>query len=178
MKNFKNCFLILSLIYVSHSCSSSREMKNGDLNKMWVEISVQQKVPYCGGAQPTEGMLNETKPVSDKFLLYHITSKSEEIIETDANGLVKLYLDTGQYILKEKYKNVTFEKFLEENNQTTNPNIRKGSEDCMKKWWQSNLLEFEVKKSSENILKKAAIINARCYVGINPCQYYTGPLPP
>ena len=55
------------------------------------ELKILVKIPYCGGAKPTEDMLNRTKPITATFDLIDKNGHSQEV-KSNAFGLIKLAL--------------------------------------------------------------------------------------
>jgi hypothetical protein len=171
--------LLISIIGLA-SCASSTVVTEkpdaidieGSYN---VHITITEPVPYCGGAAPTEEMLNRTNPVSGNFVLVHVET-GEKTIVTSESGILRLQLNVGNYILKETFKDVSFEQFMNDIPQSGR-SIKPGTEDCYKKWWSTNLSEFEILPDSPRLYLQCSLYRA-CYTGNNPCDIYTGPYPP
>lgn len=177
----RNLLRFLAISVLAISCGTQKESNvsedmEADLEKYQIEITVTEKVPYCGGARPTPEMTKMTKPAIGEFIITNLDDNTIHTVKSDENGVISTVLPVGNYGLKEDYKNVTFEKFLEEN-RVSKPDMEFGDEACYKTWWSTNILEFEIKKS-EIALEKSAVIMVRCNTGINPCDKFTGALAP
>jgi len=143
-----------------------------------VVINIQRHFPYCGGAAPTNDMLNRYSPEVGDFILIDNSTQQHKTVRTDDTGNLRLKLSPGSYTIREKYKDTTFEAFYAIQNGATNQmytiNLDK---DCYKKWWKSNLLDFSVNDSTLNEKFKITLRNS-CFTGNNPCLIYNGPHPP
>ena len=166
--------LLFSIFILGHSLFAQEIIVADDFN---VQITIRQHIPYCGGAAPTDEMLNRSILVSSNFVMVNLTTGDKSIISTSTTGMVQLNLPLGKYIIKETFKDVPFEDFFQKNMITGKGNTLPGSEECYRKWWERNLLEFEITPNTEKHLLIASLYT-RCFTGNNPCEIYTGPYPP
>lgn len=167
-----NQLLILLVFLILHSGLVISQNEN-EFN---VKIQITEHIPYCGGAYPSDEQLNNYIPYNETLVLIDITNGTKKDLNPK-NGILYLNLTEGKYAIKEKYKDVPFHEFYSSNNNTHESYIIQGDNDCYKKWWLSNLLEFEIKANDTSKTYDCAI-SSRCYTGINPCDYYNGPIPP
>jgi len=171
--------LFISIIALSSCASSTVVSESTDVPQVDsynVQFTITRPIPYCGGAAPTEDMLNRSAPVTEDFILINVQTNKKTTVRTDENGVVRLALPDGKYILKEKFKDVSFEKFWR-NTSVGGQNINVGSEDCYKKWWATNLSEFEILPKTPTLRLQLSLYKT-CYTGNNPCDVFTGPYPP
>lgn len=141
-----------------------------------VHLHIQHHYPYCGGAAPTEEMMNNYVAVSGTYILINHTNNSESNVLAK-NGSIKIQLAPGRYSLRETYKNIPFNDFYAKHSVENGSNKQNRSEDCYKTWWESNLFEFEIGDTTK-LIEQSTTTSSRCFIGINPCQIYTGPWPP
>lgn len=141
-----------------------------------VQIIIRQYIPYCGGAYPSDDQLNKSAPYSGGLILINLSDSSKVDVNPE-QGIVYLNLSKGNYAIKEKYKDVPFHEFYASVNHVNGNYIIQGDNECYKKWWESNLLEFEVKIGQEIQVLNGSV-SSSCYTGNNPCIYYNGPYPP
>jgi hypothetical protein len=175
----KNLLSIIVISILAISCGTQKESNNYEETKeeqFKVEITVKEKVPYCGGARPTPEMTKMTKPAVGEFSITNLNDNTIHTVKSDENGVISTELPAGNYSVNEGYNNVTFEKFLEEN-RDSKPDLEFGDEACYKTWWSTNILEFEIEKTAVTLEQSATII-VRCNTGINPCDKFTGALAP
>ncbi len=134
--------------------------------------------PHCGGMAPNpEQLRNRYQPEIDSFVLINLTGKDTIPVQTDSNGIVRLYLYPGQYAVREKYKMVPFRVFYEQHYRKSDNFLKTQGIDCYKKWWKSNLTQFEITPHTEQLRLKVVVAEG-CFVGLNPCLKFIGPPPP
>lgn len=138
-------------------------------------ITVFKKIPYCGGARPTDDMLNRKKPIMDAFVLIDEKGNAQTV-KTNEMGVLKLVLLKGKYQLKETAKNVPFSTYFLSQKTVLSTNTKMGSEACYKEWWAKNLVDFEITDTT-TIFKTDCYLFSHCYTN-NPCDTYTGPIRP
>ena len=139
-----------------------------------VEISVTQHIPYCGGATPSEEMLNRYLQVGGSYLLVDLQTRKKIIVSADEDLMIRLNLPVGTYVLRELDKDVPFEEFMQRF-QNSSANIIRGDDECYTELWKSNLLQFDILPNSELQTFHCGLFNS-CYTS-NPCDFYIGPLP-
>jgi len=176
-----NTFLKMIVLFFIFSCYNSKTVIQktisnpaiNDYNN--VTISIKKYIPYCGGAAPTWEMENNYQVIQGEFILINQNLDSQKVVKSDSLGTIYLKLNAGKYSIREEYKNVSFIDFYN-NNQSNGMYITNQGEECYKKWWKRNLLNFEVVKDSVLVLNTE--IGSSCYIGINPCLRYNGPQRP
>ncbi len=141
------------------------------------EFEIIRYHPYCGGAAPTEDKLNNYSPEVAEFVLINLKTNKKNTFKTDSLGIKKMQLQSGNYGIKEKFKDVSFEKFYKQYKQESNNFTKSQGKECYKQWWESNLVEFEIADTT-TILKKKIVVSDACFTGKNPCLNFKGPYPP
>jgi len=158
------------------SCGTKKnQVENETIPIRNTELKVTVHVPYCGGARPTDDMLNIHKPVSATFML-RSDNGFEQKVTSNKLGVVNLALPTGIYHLKEFSKAVPFEMFFATEQEGKGNFIQIGNSDCYKEWWQKNVINFEITDTT-TLLKADGKLFSNCYTK-NPCDKYTGPYAP
>ncbi len=141
------------------------------------EFEIIRYFPYCGGAAPTEEMLNRYSPEKAEFVLTNLKTNKKTTFKTDSLGVKKMQLKSGKYGIKEKFKDVPFDEFYANFYQKSNNFAKSQGKDCYREWWKSNLVEFEITDTT-TVLKKKIVIQDACFIGKNPCLEFVGPNPP
>jgi len=191
MMNYKSPIYLSILFFLVFACSSVKnnvttnkeitEAKLEVLEEMGiieqhnVEVQITQTFPYCGGAAPTEEMMNQSRPANGNYILVNKTSKQKSTVVADSTGTIYLNLENGEYSLRQTYKDMTFEEFYAKNSGKGNSFISRDV-DCYRKWWENNLLDFTINDTTE--VKTKVTFGSACFTGNNPCLIYTGPYPP
>ena len=138
--------------------------------------SIMQTVSYCGGAQPTQAMLdsfNTPKGIAFGKLFVKLGGMNKEEVKiidsivADANGNFSIYLPAGNYCLVEEWKSKPFILPLNNANQTVDSI-------CYKKLY--NTCDFELRIASKNINNVKVVFHRTCFFN-KPCISYHGPLP-
>jgi len=182
----KLSFLLIPLAFLSCKTVKDSAITN-DINKDTitslnkeqihnVEISINTREPYCGGAYPREDQLNKHSVGIFSYRLINTTNNDTSTVKSDSLGIIYLNLKNGSYEIRELYKDMSFTQFQEKNQPKVNQALLGLDPDCYKKWWSENLLKFEIEASS-TINKYEATIAKRCHTGKNPCITFTGILP-
>ncbi|WP_258542629.1 hypothetical protein [Parvicella tangerina] len=148
------------------------EIFNKDYN---VQIKITEYIPYCGGAAPGPDQLNNSVSYTGKLIVTNLSDDTQTELLPNA-GVYQIQLRPGAYTIKEAYKNLPFTEFMAQN-QRSGMYYMDGTEECYKKWWQSNLFEFEV-TDIDTLINLETSIGSSCFTGTNPCLQYTGPYPP
>jgi len=168
MRNFSSYWIVAFLLL---GLNTSRAQ---DYN---VKIEIRHSVPYCGGAAPSYEDLNQSYLVSGNFYLVNLITNQKTLITSNSKGIIALDLNIGKYGILEAFKNVSFHEFKKNNESNNGDYYQTGNDDCYKKWWKANLIEFEVTDNTKTQELKAATYS-RCFTGNNPCDMYNGPYPP
>ena len=100
----KKLLIILSLpIFIG--CGNHKtqplDQENGNMLHCNTFITVTKAIPYCGGAQPTDEMLNRFENITGEFTLIY-PDGTNKAVNSDSLGIIKLHLSEGKYSLKEK----------------------------------------------------------------------------
>ena len=182
---------MISLTVLLVACSSSKEVSFDlignnklsdstqvikDKSPFNLQLSIQKHHPYCGGAAPTEDMINNYTLVSGYFILINKQTGTKSKVMSN-NGIIELNLEIGHYSIQETFKNISFNEFYKKYKSKDKMYRQNGSEDCFKKWWSTNLFEFDITDTTV-FIKDETTIYDRCFTGNNPCVQYTGPYPP
>jgi hypothetical protein len=147
--------MYLILLFVFFGCTVY-----GQHVKLKCGIVITKSSPYCGGAAPSEQILEELKkkriPFNEKF--YIIRGKINKMPRTfvkpiafDSLGIVYLFLKAGEYsIIDEfRYKKLSADTNLYDIN-------------CLQKIWSTSIFTFTVEKIGKNIFN---------YNIIDPCSF-------
>ncbi len=189
--HYKHSLLLTAILLVLSACSSVKnststndeltDVKIEILEEMGaieyhnVEVQVMQHFPYCGGAAPTEEMMNQYSPASGNYILVNKVDSSKTTVIADSTGTIYLFLENGEYAIRQMFKDMSFEAFYAKNNDNGNSFTSRGI-DCYRKWWEKNLLDFTVNDTTE--VKTKITFGSACFTGNNPCLIYNGPYPP
>ena len=136
-------------------------------------------LPYCGGAKPSKEIV-KGKNVPYKSAVFYVKSsmnndlKKQTIskIETDINGEFTLNIPQGKYFIIHEDKTLSFEKYLLKYN-IPKPNYEFIGEKEAKIIFETADFEFVVEENKPIEI----IYQSKCFVGMNRCLKYTGPLP-
>lgn len=141
--------------------------------------SVQQSFSYCGGAKPTQEIIDnfaKLQPFKNKTFFIKkgkINSINNKIVAkftTDSLGNFSIKLPKGTYsiLVEEQIKEIKAEDY--------NTKFQTINNECLQKWWKKPYYLLIVKK--KNIPLKF-IFNHRCYINSDiPCITYIGPRHP
>jgi hypothetical protein len=149
--------------------------------RVTVKGKLMQTNSYCGGAKPSEEMLEQIqKPVPYANKVFYVrkgkvnSTKAEVIASftTDVNGEFSFMITPGTYsIIQEKQlKALKSSDLQSKDHQVVDAK-------CMKEWWTKPYYVLEVKTESITIPEWS--IHHPCFVkGDIPCMSYDGPMPP
>ncbi len=141
-----------------------------------VQFTVRQYIPYCGGAYPGEDQLNQYAVIHGGLLLINLETKEKSPLRANDEGLFQLMLPPGKYAIKEEFKDIPFEQFVQQHKKE-GMYLIPGTDECYKKWWSGYLGEFEINENVPPLNFDYSLRNS-CFTGNNPCDIYTGPYPP
>jgi len=159
---------------------SSWVCKTGDKKvkpKFMVAGSVMQTVSYCGGAKPTQEILDSCNtpkgiPFAKLFVKWGLVNTEGasiiRSISTDAHGNFSTYLPPGNYCLVEKWKTKPFHLPANNVNQTIDSA-------CFRNLYSS--ADFVLKIKDKNIRDVKIIFHRTCSFN-QPCITFHGSLPP
>lgn len=176
----KHLLIVLGLVLV---CSFTKAQVTKSKKEIVHTISgkVTQTSSYCGGAMPTEEILQEmSKPVPYAGKVFYVRKGSVNNIKmpivlsftVNAKGEFSIDLPPGQYCLiqKEQVKTLNMKNYK----STTDLQI---DENCLKEWWAKPYYAFQI--TDKNITDLKFNFYHACFVNSDiPCIEYVGPMPP
>lgn len=145
-----------------------------------VSGTVQQTFSYCGGARPSQAMLDKLampKTYPDKKFYVrkgNANNSNAKIVTTfitDSAGGFSIRLKPGIYsiIVEEQLHPIKPNEYINENQQMDSK--------CLDEWWAKPYYLLEVKNKNINDLN--FVFHHRCFISNDiPCITYQGPLPP
>jgi len=168
------------------NATSGKETNESSLEKLFsVSGFVTHSNSYCGGARPSDAMLNEIttpKPLANvtyyvrKGTMNNVNEKVVLSFTTDSLGKFEFQLPVGDYIIIEQnrldstYIKSVYKKF-EKPSESYSPVDMK----CLNKWLSESLFQFKVE--SDKIENITWDIHKACFTS-DPCTHYNGPYPP
>jgi hypothetical protein len=176
MIKFSFLFLLLAALicFSSLMCASTKKISKA---KFHVTGSIMETRSYCGGAQPTQEMLERYKiptgiPFGKLFVkqgtMNNENAESIDTINADVNGNFSINLPAGNYCLVEEWKSKPFHLPLNNKNQTVDTA-------CYRNLY--NTCDYELNVADTNIDSIKIIFHRTCFYN-QPCISYHGPLPP
>lgn len=166
-------------------CFSLFSFKREHEKEYIVKAEIKYIAPYCGGAAPTEEMIQKIKaprPLPNKKLyikkgkVNDISSVVVDSVVTDSSGFFIYFLPNGEYLVidedkKDKRKYDLLLKRYSKQSQS-NTSIDKN---CLDKWFRTPDFTFTVNSHNQEIQHT---YTGKCSWNSTPCTLYTGPLPP
>jgi hypothetical protein len=172
--------MIRSAIYfllIISSIASCRGSKNNKGNDSTVTVSgtIYIQKAYCGGARPSEEMVQGLRQPASNFTLYYKTNDLVTIehvstidsVKTDSAGHYTLRLHKGQFCFFEKWK-------MDRLSIPKDDKFNHWDSVCYLQQYQT--CDFSINIQSDT--SQANIILQRHCPWNTPCNNYTGPLPP
>lgn len=171
------CFML------SSGCKTTKETVSTESPLYKVTGSIYVTSDYCGGARPTEEMLDKLKTPKPyvgkkiyirKGVVNTVDSPILYALVTDDEGKFTAQLPAGNYVIIDEYRiNNGFTDSLFAN---TLQNIRTNDPACIKQWFNDGLAKFKVDKADQTLPQLN--IHQQCFRpdGV-PCLMYTGELP-
>ncbi len=133
--------------------------------------------PYCGGAYPSPEMANgyDYPYKNQKFGIVtdSVTRNIIATFTTDENGNFQVKLDKGHYFIFHLSKLVSFDRFYKEKSKPLK-DAQPTDINCFRHWYNTPEAEITITADTSIIIT----MYEKCFVGLNPCMLYTGPLPP
>jgi hypothetical protein len=177
--------LFFSLFFFACSVSNT---KNNSLQKNYCDvlIDVTSTSSYCGGAHPSDELLEQLRtptPIANLEIFIRegeINDLKKPIIfqgKSDANGKVNCKLPRGNFVIvfkeksDEKYYNSLLENFNEDTQYRSKIDVK-----CLNEYIQKPDLKIEVGVNST--LRFSINKHQECSWSSVPCSAYQGPLPP
>lgn len=171
-------FFFVSLMLMS-GIFLKKEKKTAEFiqKKITVTGYVEIHHPYCGGASPSPEMeMGYFTPYqnSDFYVVIKEDSSRTPIAKftTNEKGYFEVSLIPNKYCIFGSNKMVTFEEFCEQNVGNNGNNVNMGVP-CMEEWYNSP--DFVLNAKNDTTIR--IYFYTSCFVGMNPCLMYTGPLP-
>jgi hypothetical protein len=181
------CFFCSAIFFASVSCAHVKRNKSNKSGKLIsFRISVTSTSAYCGGARPTEEMLQALSkqiPIVGKkiFIRKGETNDLRQVIfantMSDTSGKAIFMLPPGKYsIVDERKADSAYYKSLVKNYSSGTGSFSPIDLKCLSEWLKQPDLIIEVKRGAANDFN----INYHrpCEWSSVPCAQYTGPLPP
>jgi hypothetical protein len=152
-----------------------------------VTIQAWQTSQYCGGARPTDEMLQEfqTPKTLTGQLCFIRKSETNKISSmpvasatSDNQGKINIALAPGTYclVLPNKVDSAAYKMYLTKFGEAT-ANYSAIDKKCLDQWFQTPELVFTV-KDPKQALETEFTIHHPCSWHTIPCVDYSGPLPP
>lgn len=144
-----------------------------------VKITMTYFSPYCGGAAPSQDILDSRSQLmrNQSYNLINLANNEKTKVTTDSLGILNLELDSGNYAIQQLYKDCSFQDFMKQVNKVDGMYYHDMGEECYKNWWKSYMGEFTV-TNKETIQHLNMGEGDSCFTGNNPCLSYSGPYPP
>lgn len=166
------------------SCISGKK-KNSSTDELYkVEVMVTQTSSYCGGARPSEEILQELntlKPASG-LTIYIGKGNSNHGVDfvvsskTDELGKVSVELSEGIYYIVFDNKTAAYKESLLTTYGTETKDYSAIDITCLESWFATPEITFHVQKNN----LRTIVLNHHipCSWSAIPCVNYRGPLPP
>lgn len=154
--------------------------------KYAVIVELTHSYSYCGGAAPSDELLQELqtpKPWSNKKLYLKkgsrnmLDSKVFKEAMADSLGIIRLHLPPGQYCLvDEEKKDKTYYNYVMKTFKEPTKEEGPVDMDCFNKWYATPELVLNISNKSPKRYKLN--IHHECKWSGKPCIPYFGPIPP
>ena len=181
-------FLLLMLVI---SCTTQQsgtiQTKPAEVVFKNVTIQVWETSQYCGGARPTDEMLNAIqtpKPLAGQlcFIRKNETNSTSSTpiasATSDANGKINVTLASGTYcvVFPNKVDSAAYKMYLTKFGEATS-NYSAIDKKCLDKWFQTPEHVFSISDPKQPFQTEFTI-HRSCSWNTIPCVDYSGPLPP
>lgn len=191
----KNLFFIL-LVLMFFSCKESKHLSDEKVNASEVQDKksgevfmvtgkVTQSSSYCGGARPTDEILNNiTAPRPMVGTTYYVrkgttndvTQKIVMTFSTGTDGSFSFKLPPGEYIIIEANRlDSTYVKSIAKKYEKPTASYTEAKKECLHEWLKGGLFQFKIVDAPVSNIEWN--INHSCWTD-DPCVHYTGPYPP
>ncbi len=184
-----NSFAITSAVFcllacgTKHKAASEKSTVNSPAKTVTVSGNVTQTNSYCGGARPSDEILNQAatpRPFPNKkfhVIKGEINTVGREIFLSFTSDSIgdfsfKVAPSTYSIILDEQAQAPDTKKYESE--------VVKVDEACFKEWWAKPYYLLEVPAASQTTTIKGLNFNFhhKCFIKYDiPCLQYDGPLP-
>lgn len=174
-----NKYAFIFLFWVLFQNSMIAQSKSKKTYK--VSGQVTQSFNYCGGARPSEEMLNNlTKSTPYVAKVFYVKKGKENSLKNavilkfviDSAGKFSFNLPAGVYsiIQAEQLQKINYKTLSKISNVTFDKL-------CLEKWWKQPYHQFEL--TDKEITGLKFHFNHACFVNSDmPCLQYVGPMPP
>jgi hypothetical protein len=168
-------FLVGATLVISSWIYTSANRKGKQ--RFLVTGSIMETVSYCGGAQPTQRILDSlNKPKGIPFGKLFVKQGLKNIegakiirrITADANGNFSVYLPAGKYCLVEEWKSKPFKLPLKDAKHTIDSS-------CYRNLYNTGDFTLEIKNKA---IHHARFVFHRTCSYNQPCITFHGNLPP
>lgn len=178
------------LILVSFSCSTNVSVNSGDaenqVESQEVSIRVTETSAYCGGAKPSQEILDElnTPKSLPKTTIYlrkgevnDVEQSIDYALKSDEKGLINVMLPAGKYsiVFDNKKDQSKYEELLDQYGKPTDA-YKAIDTNCLQTYFRKPEKVIHVERSAEN--EFSVNYRNRCSWGSVPCAIYIGPIPP
>jgi len=160
--------VVLAMVLFTLGCASEKKVKKDVINnevevsdgKFAVTLQIEKHVKYCGGAAPSQEMLNRYEPYADTPFYIKGQELKDKFI-SDSLGVITTRLAAGEYC---------FKSTLREEKAATISQLKKDewtwNEDCLNKWFDGCDAAFKVSSDTTFTI----VLRTRCsYNGPVPC---------
>lgn len=170
---------IICLAFLSFNLVNSEKKAK----KVSVSGTVTQTRNYCGGARPSDEIINQLRtprPVSGKKIYIkkgEVNSPDSKVIltlRTDANGNFKAKLRPGKYLVVDSLKkDMTHYNMLLKTYKNQTASYEPIDTTCLKEWFATPAGTFEVIQTGAKDININFLITCRDV----PCAGFRGPYP-
>ncbi|MFM9984312.1 MAG: hypothetical protein ACKVOK_03720 [Flavobacteriales bacterium] len=181
--------LLLLLLVISCTTPQSSTIQTKPAEVVFKNVTIQawQTSQYCGGARPSDEMLQEfqtPKPLSGQLCFIRksetnkISSTPVASATTDNLGKINIALAPGTYclVLPNKVDSAAYKMYLTKFGEAT-PNYSAIDKKCLDQWFKKPELVFTVTDAKQPTTAEFTIHHP-CSWHTIPCADYSGPLPP
>lgn len=180
-------YFFLIYLLVGFFCVLSIKAQNNKPLKQNIVIKITQTSSYCGGAAPTQDIINSlnTPAPAKDIKIYIRTGKTNNVKKTivyqgitNDMACVQVQLPPGDYVAvtENKKDKKTYNLYLSRFSKTTK--YRSAiDKSCLDKWLTEPLGVFTIvdKQKTDTLTFN---IHYPCEWNSVPCSHYSGPLPP
>lgn len=191
----KNLIVLIFLVSIL-SCKDGKHISNEKLNVteekdknsgdvFMVTGKVTQSSSYCGGARPTDEMLNSiTAPRPMVGTTYYVrkgttNDVTQEIVmtfSTGTDGSFSFKLPPGDYIIIDANRlDSSYVKSIAKKYEKPTASYTEAKKDCLNEWLKGGMFQFKIIDAPVSNIEWN--INHSCWTD-DPCVHYTGPYPP
>lgn len=172
-------FFLIAILQISIVKNQHTEKNSCKKQKVTITGTININNPYCGGAAPPPDIANGSLSPYQNSVFYLViandTTRTPFLrFTTSNNGSFEIKVPQNSYWIFHEDKMLPFNIFYKQNSQNTPPNSISADIDCYREWYNRPDFEFTANIDTSIFV----IFYKSCFVGMNPCLQYTGPLPP